>query len=210
MERRGHKSRVIAGGVFFLAHTLLAGCDDGTPPKSPRTSAGGGNVMEQRRAGVMTQIEETAPGEYRIIKEFPSSATGVQVKRRDGTSEILTEDRVRSLMDGAGEERNLLGLGTVLSSGLLGYMMGRNASLNPFVYGSEAVYRQSLASRLALEERLREEEQRMGSPARTYWYGSRYYGYSYRNRNYTSTSPAAAPKSGFFSRMTSGFRGFMG
>ncbi len=87
--------------------------------------------------------------------------------------------------------------------------MGKNTSPNPFVYGNEAVYQQSLAGRLPLEERLKEEERRTGSPMRSYWYGSRHYGYSYGNRQYTSTSPGAR-NSGFFSRMTSSFRGFSG
>lgn len=206
MKQPGRKSRIIAGGVFFLAHTLLTGCDE-APVKT--TGGGDGNVMQERKAGVMTQIEETEPGDYKIMNEYPSSTTGVVVKRRDGTSETLTEDRARSLMDGAGQERNMLGLGTVLSAGLLGYMMGKNTSPNPFVYGNEAVYQQSLAGRLPLEERLKEEERRTGSPMRSYWYGSRHYGYSYGNRQYTSTSPGAR-KSGFFSRMTSSFRGFSG
>jgi len=166
--------------------------------------------MEERKAGVMTQIEETAQGEYKIMKEYPSNTTGVVVKRRDGTSEVLPEEKVRSLMDGASEERNVLGLGTVLSAGLLGYMMGRNVYPNPLVYGNEAVYRQSLASRIPLEERLREEEKQAGSPVNRYWYGSRYYGWHYGSRGYDSSGTTGARKTGFFSRMTSGFRGFMG
>lgn len=210
MERAGRKSRVIAGGVFFLAHTLLAGCDDAPPPSSPRPKTDRGNVLEQRKAGVMTQIEETAPGDYKIMKEYPSSTTGVVLKRRDGTSEVIPEEKVLGLIDGASEERSLLGLGTVLSSGLLGYMMGKNAAPNPFVYGNEAVYQQSLASRIPLEERLREEEKRAGSPVNRYWYGSRYYGWRYGNRSYGSSGTSGTRKSGFFSRMTGGFRGFMG
>jgi len=200
--------RIMAGGIFFLANTLLAGCDQSPPPR-PGQYEEGENVMARKDAGVMTELQEVEPGQYRIIREYPSSRTGVVVNKLDGTKEDMPYDKVQDTMQHAGNEGGL-GLGTVLASGLLGYMMGKNTSLNPYVYRDSNLYNQSLANRDVLTERIREEERRDGQrSARSYWYGRS--GYTRVGPGAAvSSSSAPAGKTGFFSRMMSGIRGFSG
>ncbi|MEN6467319.1 MAG: hypothetical protein ABFD62_19265, partial [Syntrophaceae bacterium] len=96
--------RIMAGGIFFLANTLLAGCDQ--PPPAPKTGQyeEGENVMARKDAGVMTELQEVSPGEYRIVREYPSSRTGVVVNKLDGTKEDMPYDKVQSSMQNAGHE----------------------------------------------------------------------------------------------------------
>lgn len=201
--------RLMAGGIFFLANALLTGCDQPAPaPKSGQYEEGE-NVMARKDAGVMTELQEVAPGQYRIIREYPSSRTGVVVNKLDGTKEDMPYDKVQNTMQNAGNEGGF-GLGTVLASGLLGYMMGKNTSLNPYVYRDSNLYSQSLANREVLTERIREEERRNGQwNARSYWYGRS--GYT-RVGPGTAVATSAAPagKTGFFSRMMGSIRGFSG
>ncbi len=201
--------RIMAGGIFFLANTLLAGCDQ--PPPAPKTGQyeEGENVMARKDAGVMTELQEVSPGEYRIVREYPSSRTGVVVNKLDGTKEDMPYDKVQSSMQNAGHEGGF-GMGTVLASGLLGYMMGKNTSLNPYVYRDNNLYNQSLANRDVLTERIREEERRTGQwNSRSYWYGRS--GYSRVGPGTTvASSSSRTGKTGFFSRMMGSIRGFSG
>lgn len=201
--------RIMAGGIFFLANSLLVSCDEPVTSPTPGQYDEGGNVMARKDAGVMTELQEVSPGQYRIIKEYPSSRTGVIVNKLDGTKEDMPYDKVQSSMQNAGHEGGF-GMGTVLASGLLGYMMGKTTSLNPYVYRDNNLYSQSLANRDVLTERIREEERRDSQwNARSYWYGRG--GYT-RPMSGTSVSPSSpqAGKTGFFSRMMSSIRGFSG
>lgn len=200
--------RLMAGGIFFLANALLAGCDE--PPPAPKAGQyeEGENVMARKDAGVMTELQEISPGEYRIAREYPSSRTGVVVNKMDGTKEDMPYDKVQNCMQNAGHEGGF-GVGTVLASGLLGYMMGKNTSLNPYVYRDSNLYNQSLANREVLTERIREEERRSGQwNSRSYWYGRS--GYTRAPGSTVSSSSARTGKTGFFSRMMGSVRGFSG
>lgn len=200
--------RIMAGGIFFLANALLSGCDESPPAPQTGQYEEGQNVMARKDAGVMTELQEVSPGQYRIIREYPSSRTGVVVNKLDGTKEDMSYDKVQSCMQNAGHEGGF-GMGTVLASGLMGYMMGKNTSLNPYVYRDSNLYNQSLANRDVLTERLREEERRNSQwNARSYWYGRS--GYTRAPGPTVSSSSAPAGKTGFFSRMMSSIRGFSG
>lgn len=200
--------RIMAGGIFFLANTLLAGCDQPAPAPKTGQYEEGENVMARKDAGVMTELQEVSPGQYRITREYPSSRTGVVVNKLDGTREDMPYEKVQSCMQNAGREGGF-GVGTVLASGLLGYMMGMTTNLNPYVYRDNSLYSQSLANREVLAERIREEE-RKGNQwnARSYWYGRS--GYTRAPGPTVSSSSAPAGKTGFFSRMMSSVRGFSG
>jgi hypothetical protein len=201
--------RIMAGGIFFLANSLLAGCDEAPTPSGPQQYEEGENVMARKDAGVMTELQEVSPGQYRIIKEYPSSRTGVVVNKLDGTREDMPYDKVQSSMENAGREGGF-GVGTVLASGLLGYMMGKTTSLNPYVYRDNNLYSQSLANRDVLTERIREEERRNSQwNARSYWYGRSGFSRPMSGTSVSRSSPQAG-RTGFFSRMMSSIRGFSG
>jgi hypothetical protein len=201
--------KVIIGGIFFLANSLLIGCDQGDDNLSQGKTRFyaddiGDNVMAQRQSGVMTMVEEIAPDNFRIVKEYPSQMTGIVVKHLNGSQEVIPDEKVPAIMEQAESEKGM-GLGSVLSAGLLGYMMGRNSSISPIVYKDDNLYRQSLLNRELIYKQQEEEDKRKGYTG--YWSGGRYYSpshYSDKDRIGRSTGSA---KSGFFSRLARGFRG---
>lgn len=199
------KGRVIIGGIFFLANSLLIGCEsaDDVTLGMPGSYSGDGNVMAQKQSGVMTMIEEVSSGDYRIVKEYPSKVTGVVVKKLNGTEETIPEEKISSVMDQAKNEKGM-GVGSVLTAGLLGYMMGRNSSLGPYVYRDDSLYQQSLVNRQLLYKQQEEEDKRRGYSG--YWSGGRYYSYHGRYGDYYGRSSTGAAKTGFFSRLSSSFR----
>ena len=215
MDKKYKHSRIVIGGIFFLANSLLTGCDssdDATRGASrqfdePKEE----NVMDLKKVGVMTELQETGPNEYKIAREYPSSTTGVVVKRKDGSQEIIPEETVQSMMDapatGTGGDPYRRAIGTALSAGLLGYMMGKTTSLNPGYYTNNQLYNQSLTNKTLIDERKREDQR--GPTFRSYWFGSGRY-YSGSRSSAVGVGKATAGKSGFFSSLSSSFRGFMG
>lgn len=218
METPISSKKIIVGGVFFLAQTLLAGCDLGPEPKAlknPGTYADWDieNDMADKPAGVMTEVEEIAPDSFRIVNEYPSRTTGVVVNRMNGRRETIPADNIESVIGPPGQQQTGFSLGPVLASGLLGYMMGRNTSLNPAVYRNNELYAQSFANRELIERRIKEEEgKRPGWSGRSYYYG---YGRRYDNQDHTLRKPdgsmqTSKAKTGFFSRFSSSMRSFSG
>lgn len=203
--------KVIIGGIFFLANSLITGCDSpndvATQSKTRSYEDDAGSQAVNQRNGVMTTVEEVAPDDYRIANEFPSKTTGVVVKRLDGTQEVIPEEKLPALMDQEKTERGM-GLGPVLAAGMVGYMMGRNSTLGPNVYKDGNLYKQSLANRQLHYQQQEQEDKRRGY-AGGYWSGGRYYNPSRpagggQSVGRTSTGSA---KTGFFSRLGSSFRG---
>ncbi len=218
MEKQKVSKKILVGGVFFLAQTLLTGCDSGPEPKAlknPGTHAEWEieNDMADKPAGVMTEVAEVAPDSFRIVNEYPSRTTGVVINRMNGLRETIPAENLETVMGPPGQQSGGYGLGPVLASGLVGYMMGRNTSLNPAVYRNPDLYAQSLANRELIERRIKEEEgKRSGWSGRSYYYG---YGRRYDGRDHTLRSPdgslkTARARTGFFSGFTSGTRSFSG
>ncbi len=207
----------MAGGVFFLANMLLVSCDSDSPSRVYKNP---GSYKEQdiersmaeKPAGVMTELEQVGPKEYRISKEYPSSTTGVIVHKTDGTQEIIPQERLSGLMEQSASDGGF-GVGSVLTSGLLGYMMGRNTAMNPFMYKDQGLFHQSMANRALVEQRIREEEERRpGWSGRSYYFGGgrRYDGKDYSLRTTSGRLTSGTAKTGFFSRFTSSMRSFAG
>jgi hypothetical protein len=197
---------VVAGGIFFLAYTLLSSNDD---EQNSNVKVGStdnsGNVMAQRQNGVMTEVQEVGPDDYKIIKEYPSRITGVIVTRLDGSKQIIPEEKVSGLMEQAKTEKGS-GLGTVLSAGLLGYMMGHNSSLSPYAYKDDSLYKQSLVNRQLVGRQMEEEDKRRGYSG--YWSGGHYYSSFPRTSAGSSVKGASSGsiRTGFFSRLAGSFR----
>jgi hypothetical protein len=218
MEKPKVSKKILVGGVFFLAQTLLTGCDTGPEPKALKNPGTHGeweieNDMADKPAGVMTEVAEVAPESFRIVNEYPSRTTGVVVNRLNGMRETIPAENLEAIMGPPGQQPGGYGLGSVLASGLAGYMLGRNTSLNPAVYKNTDLFAQSLANRELIERRLKEEEdKRPGWSGRSYYYG---YGRRYDGRDHTLRSPDGSVKTakastGFFSRFTSSMRSFSG
>ncbi len=208
--KKNTTGKVIIGGIFFLANSLILGCDSADDAATQnRTRSFGddaGSHTAYQQSGVMTMVEEVAPGDYRIEKEFPSKQTGVVVKHVDGRKEIIPEDKIPAVMEQEKNEKGM-GLGSVLAAGLLGYMMGKNSALSPYVYKDDNLYKQSLVNRQLLYQKQEEEDKRLGYRG-GYWSGGRYYNPSRpAGGQEVGQAGTGKAKSGFFSRLGSSFRG---
>lgn len=209
--KKNSTGKIIIGGIFFLANSLIIGCDSADDQLSQNTTRSfgddAGSQTANQQNGVMTMLEEVTPGEYRIDKEYPSKTTGVVVNRLDGTKEIIPEEKLPAIMDQQSKEKGM-GLGSVLAAGMVGYMMGKNSILSPYVYKDENLYKQSLANRQLFYQKQEEEDKRRGYTG-GYWTGGRYYNPSRpagAGQHFGQTSTGSA-KTGFFSRLGSSFRG---
>jgi len=208
--KKNTTGKVIIGGIFFLANSLILGCDSGDDAATQnRTRSFGddaGSHAPYQQSGVMTMIEEVAPDDYRIEKEFPSKQTGVVVKHLDGRKEIIPEEKIPAVMEQEKNEKGM-GLGSVLAAGLLGYMMGKNSALSPYVYKDDTLYKQSLVNRQLLYRQQEDEDKRRGYTG-GYWSGGRYYNPSRpAGGQQIGQAGTGKAKTGFFSRLGSSFRG---
>jgi hypothetical protein len=215
MDIGDKNKRIAMGGIFFLAQLLLAGCDSEPEPIAYKNAGQYPdweieNSMVQKPAGVMTELGEFSPNSFRIVREYPSSTTGVVINRLNGSKEVVPQDRLEGIMAGSSSDSNIYSLGTVLTGGLLGYMMGRGAGLSPHVYQNQDLYIQSLANRSLIENRIKEEEEkRTGWSGRSYYFGTggRYDGRDHYLKSSSRTSlvtRSASGTTGFFSHFSSG------
>jgi len=212
MMKKNTTGKAVIGGIFFLANSLILGCDsaDDAAMQSTTRSFGddAGSHTAYQRSGVMTMVEEVSPGDFRIEKEYPSGTTGVVVRHLDGRKEIIPEEKIPAVMEQEKNEKGM-GLGSVLAAGMVGYMMGKNSALGPSVYKDDNLYRQSLANRQLFYLEQEKEDKRRGFTG-GYWSGGRYYnpsrpaGGGGQHVGQTSTGSA---KTGFFSRLGNSFRG---
>jgi hypothetical protein len=202
MDKKG--KMLTAGGIFFLANALLTGCDSSVDTGRQPSSSGrqgdweSDNAMAARSAGVITEVREVAPNEYRIVKEYPSNVVGVIAQKLDGSLEVISSEKLKDLLAHSGESPPF-GLGAVLAGGLVGYMMGKNTGLSQSVYADQSLYLQSLSNRELIDKRRKEQEQYAG---RTGGYRGGYHVYPGTGR---PPETAGARKTGFFSRFASLF-----
>ncbi|MBF0516948.1 MAG: hypothetical protein HQK97_07505 [Nitrospirae bacterium] len=133
------------GGIFFLANALLtaSGCSPELKD-CPTQFANSGAALQ--KYGVITEVQEIEQGQFKIVREFPSKCSGVMVTHIDGSVETIPQQQAQMLVKDAHDDFGL-GLGTVLASGLFGYMLGRTPFISSHVYANEAIYRQTLAQK---------------------------------------------------------------
>jgi hypothetical protein len=123
----------------------------------------------------------------------------------DGSKQIIPEDKLAGTMDQAKSEKGF-GLGTVLSAGLLGYMMGHQSPVSPYAYKDDNLYKQSLINRQLVGRQMEEEDKRSGYSGR--WSGGHYYSSYPRTSSGSSvkSTSSGSTRTGFFSHFTSSFR----
>jgi hypothetical protein len=206
MDRKGKMASV--GGIFFLANTLLTayGCSPelkDCPPQFATTPAA------QQKYGVITEVREVEPGKFKIVRETPSKCTGVMVTHVDGSVEIIPKQKAEEMARDAPSHAGL-GLGTVLASGLFGYMLGRTSFISSYVYANDGIYRQTLAKKDIITRKTGRDDRGYAGGGGSYAVG-RYGGSGGSGRyggrtSYGTTSPGTK-RGGFFSRLFGGSSG---
>lgn len=78
------------GGFGAVVMAGLAGCGNNNNDDTMSNVA--------QKSGAFVVIEESAPGKYRVLEEYPSSETRVVLKQLDGTERVLTKDEMDALV----------------------------------------------------------------------------------------------------------------
>lgn len=126
------KHRVRRGGIYVAVAAMLAantGCGD----------SGNGSdweevTVQEPSKGVVTTLEETAPGQFSIVDEAIAEtrdASRVIIKRLNGTIDTLTLAQAQSMVQPQDTVSNHTyrsshGIGNAIWWGAMGYMMGRS------------------------------------------------------------------------------------
>lgn len=122
------------GGFGAIVMAGLSGCGSDS-------SSNQDEQVQNAPAGAFVIIEESAPGKYKVLEEYPASQTRVVLKQLDGTERVLTKEEMDKLV--AEENAKIdngtsnltkpadaqlssggLGLGEVLLSSIAGAMIG--------------------------------------------------------------------------------------
>ncbi len=80
------------GGIGLVVMSVLAGCDH-------RQSEEDASLQSLNQAqGYFIVIQETEPGSYKIMEQYPTSgATRAILKKADGTEQLLSEEELKAL-----------------------------------------------------------------------------------------------------------------
>ncbi|MDD2383367.1 MAG: UPF0323 family lipoprotein [Sulfurospirillaceae bacterium] len=123
---------MIAGGIGVMVIVGMQGCEQKDDNKN--------NVLADaaKTQGALVIIDETAPGQYKIAEEYPSSTTRIILRNSDGSERILSQAEIDKLVkDEAAKidnntspltnpqmSSNSMGLGGILLSSIAGAMIG--------------------------------------------------------------------------------------
>ena len=86
-------SYAAVGGFGAIVIAGLAGCgsnDNGGESSALNEAA--------QKTGAFVIIEETAPGKYKVLEEYPSSETRVVLKDINGTERVLSKEEMDKLI----------------------------------------------------------------------------------------------------------------
>jgi len=91
----------IVGGLGAILITNLTGCGD-----SNKENNNNQNVFQEanQKKGAFVVIQETAPNQYKITDEYPSSETRVILKTLDGKEKILSQEELNKLIKEADQK----------------------------------------------------------------------------------------------------------
>ena len=80
------------GGFGAVVAAGLAGCGD--------NEQNGSETLKEaaQKTGAFVIIEETAPGKYKVLEEYPSSETRVVLKDMNGTERVLSKEEMDKLV----------------------------------------------------------------------------------------------------------------
>lgn len=135
----------IVGGMGGLLMVGLTGCessDHGLPSNVPGEGTQNSSFQEaSQKQGAFVVIQETAPKQYKIVDEYPSSETRVILKSMDGNERILTKEELDAMVkeeaakidagtskltsdEQASSGMGGLGLGETIMASMAGAMLG--------------------------------------------------------------------------------------
>lgn len=78
---------VALGGLSAILSGALVGCGND-----------GQSVNESIKQGAFVILQETSPGKYKVLEEYPSNETRVVLKSLDGSERILSKEEIDELL----------------------------------------------------------------------------------------------------------------
>ncbi|QKF60489.1 UPF0323 family lipoprotein [Campylobacter curvus] len=189
------------GGFGAVVMAGLAGCDR----KDEQTNAM--NEVAQK-TGAFVVIEETEPGKYKVLEEYPSSETRVVLKQLDGTERILSKEEMDALV---AEENAKIDNGTSNLTKPDAQLSSGGAGLGEILLSSAAgaIIGSWIGNKLFGNQNFQSQRQTAYKNPSTYMRSVD----SFNKARSTVTSPRGASKSGFFgggSKSSGSSSGFFG
>ena len=187
--------------LILAAATSLgvAGCNSPSNNNSGNdTSSDWSTGPDNLSQGVITEMTETSPNNWKITDERPAGAGQVAaiLKHYDGKIDTLTGEPLQRAMNQYASvnptNTNGFGMMDVLMWSGIGYMAGRMMSPNPAYYANSSILNRTSGWR----NNIYQERTRNGGR------GGFYGGGAYRSRTATQ---APQGRSGYFSGRSSGF-----
>ena len=89
-------SYAAVGGFGAVVAAGLAGC--GSDNGGANNNDGSALNEAAQKTGAFVIIEETAPGKYKVLEEYPSSETRVVLKDINGTERVLSKEEMDKLI----------------------------------------------------------------------------------------------------------------
>lgn len=179
------------GGFGAVVMAGLAGCGGGNEEQS---SGGGNSVSEATKNGAFVIIEESAPGVYKVLEEYPSSETRVVLKDINGTERILSQAEIDKLI---AEENAKIDAGTSNLTKDAAQISSGGLSLGETLLASAAgaILGSWLGNKLFNNPGYQAQRQSAYKNPSTY---SRSVNSFNQARQGTASSPKGSAKSGFF------------
>ena len=201
MKKRYHIIGDLKRNMLILAAASslgLASCNSGSNTEQDSASSDWSTDTSTLSQGVITEMTETSPDNWKITDERPAGAGQVAaiLKHYDGKVDTLTgEPLQRAMNEYASVHPNNTGgfsmMNVLMWSGI-GYMAGRMMSPNPAYYANSSILNRTSGWRNSIYQ------ERQQSGGRGGYYGSG----AYRSRTATQ---APQGRSGYFSGRRSGF-----
>jgi hypothetical protein len=202
MKKRYHIIGDLKRNLLIVAAATslgLAGCNSaGNNTSGADTASDWSTSSGNLSQGVITEMTETSPNNWKITDEKPAGAGQVAaiLKHYDGKIDTLTGEPLQRAMNEYATvnptNTNRFGMMDVLMWSGIGYMAGRMMSPNPAYYANNSILNRTSGWR----NNIYRERERSGGRAGYYGNGA------YRNRTIT-TAPRG--RSGYFSGRRGGF-----
>ncbi|QMU30333.1 hypothetical protein [Adhaeribacter radiodurans] len=200
MKKRYHIIGDLKRNMLILAAASSLGLASCSSPSNntaeDTTSSDWSASTNTLNHGVVTEMTETSPNNWKITDEKPAGAGQVAaiLKHYDGKVDTLTGEPLQRAMNEYASvhpnNTNRFGMMDVLMWSGIGYMAGRMLSPNPAYYANSSVLNRTSG--------WRNDIYRDRSSGRSGYYGSG----AYRSRSVTQ---APQGRSGYFSGRRSGF-----
>ena len=189
------------GGFGAVVMAGLAGCDRNDEQT---------NTMNEvaQKTGAFVVIEETEPGKYKVLEEYPSSETRVVLKQLDGTERILSKEEMDALV---AEENAKIDNGTSNLTKPDAQLSSGGAGLGEILLSSAAgaIIGSWIGNKLFGNQNFQSQRQTAYKNPSTYMRSVD----SFNKARSTTASPKGASKSGFFgggSKSSGSSSGFFG